>query len=153
MPAIELRPATAADEPFLRVLYYSTRSEEVAAWGWDSAMQQAFLEQQYAAYSYDRRGRAHQLNTRIVQYDGQPIGMIATASSERSVELNDIALLPYYRGRGIGSALLSAELEAAAAAGRGLFLHVLSGSPALRLYLRLGLRPIEDNGIYTLMMT
>lgn len=151
MPHIELRPATVADEPFLRELYYSTRRDEVAGWGWDEAMREAFLAQQYAARRFGEAALGARLEQRIILGDGRPLGAIAIVAHHHSTELHDIALLPHYRGQGIGTALIRAELEAAAAAGRSIFLHALSGGPALRLYLRLGFQPVEDDGIYTLM--
>jgi ribosomal protein S18 acetylase RimI-like enzyme len=153
VPLIELRPATPEDEPFLRELYFSTRREEVAAWGWDEAQQAAFLDQQYAARRFGEQQLAAALRKRIILCDGRPAGVLATVDHHRSVELHDIALLPHYRGQGVGTDLLRAEIAAAATSGRSLFLYALSGGPALRLYARLGLRLVEDDGIYTLMTT
>jgi len=44
-----LRPIRLDDEGFLFRLYASTRQEEISAWGWNQAQQEAFLHVQYTA--------------------------------------------------------------------------------------------------------
>jgi ribosomal protein S18 acetylase RimI-like enzyme len=63
----------------------------------------------------------------------------------------DIALLPEYCNRGIGTTLLRGLQSEAAAAGKPLRIHVERFSPALRLYERLGFRQIDDRGVYLFM--
>jgi len=60
----------------------------------------------------------------------------------------DIALLPEFRGRGIGTALLSALIEEAEREGKRVSIHVERYNPARRLYARLGFREAEDRGVY-----
>jgi len=52
--SIDLRAATASDEPFLFALYASTREHELAAWGWEPAQRDAFLRMQWMAQSHVR---------------------------------------------------------------------------------------------------
>jgi ribosomal protein S18 acetylase RimI-like enzyme len=63
----------------------------------------------------------------------------------------DIALLPPHRNRGIATALLRDLQTEAAAAAKSLSIHVEQFNPALRLYTRLGFRPIAEHGVYLLM--
>ena len=63
----------------------------------------------------------------------------------------DIALLPKFRGAGIGSQLLGDLQKEARVAGKALSIHVEKFNPALRLYERLDFRVLEDKGIYLLM--
>ena len=63
----------------------------------------------------------------------------------------DIALLPEYRGRGIGSRLIRRVLGQAAVDGRAVRLHVETDSPAGVLYERMGFRTVEDKGLYLFM--
>jgi len=69
------------------------------------------------------------------------------------IRIIDIALLPQYRGRGIGRAILESLLDEAASRDRGrvVRIHVEHMNPAMRLYVRLGFYEIEDKGIYKLM--
>ena len=63
----------------------------------------------------------------------------------------DIALLPDYRNRGIGSGLLRDLLEEAAVTGKRLTIHVERYNPALRLYRRMGFEPVGETGVYLLL--
>jgi Acetyltransferase (GNAT) domain len=67
------------------------------------------------------------------------------------IRIVDIALLPAYCNRGVGTTLLRGLQSEAAAAGKPLRIHVERFNPALRLYERLGFRPIEDKGVYLFM--
>src|SRR5260370_25781810 len=57
-----------------------------------------------------------------------------------------IALLPEFRGAGIGGALLRELLAEAAKTGRQVTIHVDKFNPALRLYHRLGFQIVQDAG-------
>jgi ribosomal protein S18 acetylase RimI-like enzyme len=63
----------------------------------------------------------------------------------------DIALLPEYRGMGIGTRLLRDLISESEESGKPLSIHVERFNPALRLYERLDFRTVEDKGVYLLM--
>jgi GNAT superfamily N-acetyltransferase len=137
---VRLRPAAAADEPFLRAVYAAGRAEEVAGFGWPPAAAESFLAQQFAA-----RRRAHHaaypgLAESVIEVGGQPAGRLAVQRDGTAVRLVEIALLPAYRGHGTGTLLLRRLRDEAAAAHLPLRLQVERGNPARRLYQRLGLR-------------
>jgi ribosomal protein S18 acetylase RimI-like enzyme len=67
---------------------------------------------------------------------------------ESEIRIVDIALLPDYRGNGIGTALLRDLFSEADAAGKTVTIHVERFNPALRLYERLGFSVAEDKGVY-----
>jgi ribosomal protein S18 acetylase RimI-like enzyme len=67
---------------------------------------------------------------------------------ESEIRIVDIALLPDYRGNGIGTALLRDLFSEADAAGKTVTIHVERFNPALRLYERLGFALAEDKGVY-----
>jgi len=143
--------AGPGDQSFLCTLYCSTRQDEVGAWGWDAAAAQAFLQMQWraqsAAYASQYPGAEH----RIILVDGQQAGRLLVHQTEEAVRLVDIALLPAFRGQGVGVQLLG-ELQAeAAAAGKPVRLSVFRGSPARRLYKRLGFQPAGGNEVYEQM--
>ena len=131
-----LREATPDDEPFLLEVYASTRVDELAGFGWSNDQIQAFIRMQFLARerSYPR------VDSRIILLDGRPVGRMMVDRSETSILLRDIALLSEYRNAGIGSRLIKDLIKEATAAGKPIELHVVSTSPAVRLYERLGFR-------------
>jgi ribosomal protein S18 acetylase RimI-like enzyme len=59
-----------------------------------------------------------------------------------------LALLPAYRGQGIGSSLLDALLAEGQQAQKPVTIHVEKQNRALHLYERLGFERIADRGVY-----
>ena len=133
---LNLRPATPDDEPFLLEVYASTRIDELAGLGWNDDQKQAFIKIQFLARerSYPR------VDDRIILLDGRAVGRMLVDRNEAEILLRDIALLTEYRNTGIGSRLINDLMQEAAAAGKPIKLHVVSSSPAVRLYERLGFR-------------
>jgi len=136
---IGLRAARDADLPWLRDLYASTRSAELAAVPWPEAAKRAFLDQQFAlqhAYYLSHFAGADFL---IVETAQAPLGRLYLDRSAAQHVLVDISLLPELRGQGIGTALITHAQALAQAAGCALSLHVLHANPEARcLYARLG---------------
>ncbi|HEX4007811.1 MAG TPA: GNAT family N-acetyltransferase [Acidobacteriaceae bacterium] len=87
----------------------------------------------------------------IVVCDGQPIGRRLVAGVSEGSHLIDVALLAPWRNRGIGSLLLRQLMEECAVRQHPLSLHVLDGSPAQRLYARMGFEKTETSQIYIVM--
>ena len=135
-PNLLLRAATPEDESFLLEVYASTRIDELAGLGWNDDQLRAFIKMQFMARerSYPRN------NDRIILLDGHPVGRMMVDRGEAAILLRDIALLPEYRNAGIGSRLIQELMTEATAAGKPIILHVVSTSPAVRLYERLGFR-------------
>jgi ribosomal protein S18 acetylase RimI-like enzyme len=73
-------------------------------------------------------------------------GFVDDATPELSV-----AVMPGYRGQGIGTRLLSALLDAAAERYDAVSLSVQADNPALRLYRRLGFEVVEDGSTWFTM--
>jgi ribosomal protein S18 acetylase RimI-like enzyme len=144
--SLQLRPATEADEAFLRSVYAAARVDEVAAFGWPDAQLAAFLTQQFAAQRANYRAAHPDAVEAVIEVDGQQAGRLYVDRGATLVVL-DIALLPEYRGQGIGTALLRSLQVDAAAFGVPFRLHVAHTNPARHLYERLGLRPVADDGV------
>ena len=134
-----LRPARAADLPWLRDLYASTRSAELAAVPWPEAAKRAFLDQQFALQHAHYLRHFADADFLIVETAQAPLGRLYLQRGAAQHVLVDISLLPAWRGQGVGTALIAQAQALAAAAGCALSLHVLHANPdAQRLYARLG---------------
>jgi ribosomal protein S18 acetylase RimI-like enzyme len=84
----------------------------------------------------------------VILVGGEPAGRLYVARWPEELRIVDIALLPAFRGRGIGTGLLRSLMEEADAADRPLTIHVEAGNPARSLYERLGFEVAEDRGVY-----
>jgi ribosomal protein S18 acetylase RimI-like enzyme len=142
------RPITDADAPFLYDVYASTRQEELAPLEWDEAQKTEFLQMQFRAqhaYYQEHYGGA---SFQVILWNGEPAGRLYVHRRSDEIRIIDVALLPPYRGRGIGSRILRELLIEGAALGLPVRIHVERQNPALRLYERLGFRLFEDRGVY-----
>jgi ribosomal protein S18 acetylase RimI-like enzyme len=149
---ISQRPAKPEDQEFLFELYCSTRREEVAAWGWDTSQQDAFLRMQFRAQQVSYRATMPRAVDRIVLVDGNPAGRILVDTRELEIVLADIALLLKYRGRGIGTRLIDELLRAGIRANRPVTLSVSRANlAAIRLYERLGFLAVDESELYLQM--
>jgi ribosomal protein S18 acetylase RimI-like enzyme len=148
---IRLRPVTEADRDFLLRLYASTREEELAQVEWPPGQKAVFLEQQFTAQDIHYRENYPGASLDVIEVGGAPAGRLYVARWPREIRIMDIALLPEFRGQGIGTRLLAALLEEADRDGRTLSIHVERMNPALRLYRRLGFEVREDKGVYLLL--
>lgn len=147
-----LREATMDDLPFLRELYASFRSEELAALDWPEETKRAFLNQQF-----DFQHRHYMLvfpdtDFLIVEERGTPIGRLYIDLSKRPWHIVDIGLLPDWRGWGKGSNLLKQLRLLAIEAGTGLMLHVAHHNVrAQGFYRRLSFREVESTSTHMRM--
>jgi ribosomal protein S18 acetylase RimI-like enzyme len=148
---ITLRPVVEEDEEFLCRVYGSTREPELALVDWDDTQKQAFVRQQFEAQH--RHYHQHYRNTSfdVILVGGERAGRLYVARWSSEMRIVDIALLPAFRGRGVGTKLLR-ELQAEAAdSGRKVSIHVERFNPAMSLYLRLGFQPVNEGDVYVLM--
>jgi ribosomal protein S18 acetylase RimI-like enzyme len=148
---VTLRPVTPGDEEFLYQVYASTRAGEMVLVDWTPEQKDAFLRMQFRAQSQYYREHYVGASFQMILLGDGPVGRLYVARWEREIRIMDIALLPEYCGRGIGSALLRTLLAEGQATGRRVSIHVECNNPALRLYTRLGFRHVGDHGIYYLM--
>jgi GNAT superfamily N-acetyltransferase len=133
-------------------LYASTRAEEMAmVVDWTDEQKDAFLRMQFQAQHawYQEHYIGAQFD--LLLADGVPAGRLYVHRRGSEIRLVDISLLPEFRDSGIGTSLLRRLMDEAQAAGKPLTIHVEKYNPAMRLYLRLGFKPIEDRGPYDLL--
>lgn len=107
--------------------------------GWDAGQKEAFLRQQFTAQQICHATRFLDSEDRIILEDAKPIGRLHVAREKGEVRLVDIAILPTYRGRGIGTKLLEELQDQAMRSGLPLCGSVAkSNLSAVRFYQRLG---------------
>jgi ribosomal protein S18 acetylase RimI-like enzyme len=145
---ISLRPFRPEDQEFLFKLYAGTRQQEISAWGWNSAQQEAFLRMQFTAQQKSYAMTYADAEHNIVVLDAVPIGRIMVMREREAALLVDISLLPEYRGRGIGGGLIRDLIEQCAKDRAAVRLQVLKTNPAARLYERLGFGKTGEDGLY-----
>jgi ribosomal protein S18 acetylase RimI-like enzyme len=143
-----LRAIGTDDLPFLSELYACGRAAELAPVPWSAQQKRDFLQQQFdlqhAYYEKNYPGADRWL----IGLDDQRIGRIYIYRSANDIRVMDIALMPDYQRRGIGSALLRELIEEADAMAVTITLHVEADNPAVALYRRLGFEHLEDRGVY-----
>jgi ribosomal protein S18 acetylase RimI-like enzyme len=141
---VALRPLTPADAPFVARVFASSRARMLALL--PDGMRDAIAAQQLAAQTAGYAHRHPDADVDVVLVDGEPAGRLYVAREAGAIHVVDIALLPEFRGRGTGTALLRALLEEADAGGKRVRLQVEKTNPARRLYERLGFTVAADSG-------
>lgn len=149
---VALRRAGDADREFLLQVYESTRVDEVATLPWSDEQKAAFLRMQAVAQDTDYRRHFGDETYLVVERAGEPIGRMYVHERDGTVRLVDIALLPHWRGRGIGTTLLRDLLADADRRGLRAELHVERWNPARRLYERLGFTVAGEDDVYALLV-
>ncbi|NTX26219.1 GNAT family N-acetyltransferase [Burkholderia pyrrocinia] len=128
-PAIDLRPASLEDLPFLLALRRLTMTAHLQRVGAPTDDE-----------AHDRRIRAHFEDAMIVCEGATAIGLLKVTRAAGEWHVHQIQILPARQGQGIGEAVLRELLTDAAQAHVPVSLSVLHGNPARRLYERLGFR-------------
>lgn len=148
-----IRHLTPSDQSFLREMLY--QSLFVPEGG--EPFPRAVLSQPEVSKYVEAWGRAgDQGFVAVDEGSGEPVGAVwlrLLAGAEKGYGYVDeetpelgMAVLPGYRGRGIGTALLERLLETAGAAYRKVCLSVSPENPARRLYERAGFEQVGRDG-------
>jgi ribosomal protein S18 acetylase RimI-like enzyme len=142
---LSLRPARDADGPFLRALFETARPDAAILAAWPEAIRRPFLDQQFQFQTIHYARVYPDADHMLVIADGAPIGRIIVSRQPEQWCVVDIALLPVWRGQGIGTLLVQA-IQAAARRARApcVRLSVEVRNPARRLYERLGFTAVEE---------
>jgi GNAT superfamily N-acetyltransferase len=146
---VQLRPVTASDDEFLLSVYASTREDELAQAEWAAGQKEQFLRWQLDLQRREYEARFPDAAYDIILVDQQPAGRIWVGSDDEQIRLLDIALLPQFQNRGVGTVLVRHLIEEAVRQGKVLrhMVFVLNNN-AERFYERLGFKQIEDFGAY-----
>lgn len=150
---LDLRHAATTDMPFLVDLYRSLRTEEFAAVPWPLEQKNAFFDQQFGFQHRHYLSVFPGAHFLVIECGGEPIGRLYLDAGTEHWQVIDIGLLPERRGRGIGTALLSAiQREAALAGALAVDLSVEHhNNRAQALYRHLGFDAGQDGGSHIQM--
>lgn len=134
---VSLRPTVASDESFARATHHSAYRDVVERQfgGFDSAVQDRFF-----ARGWGKPGFV------IVIYDGQEAGFARFERTPEALVVHELVLLPRFQGMGLGTELLCAAQNWAAARELPVTLQVLRENQAALLYRRLGFEPVGESG-------
>ncbi|MEJ6003445.1 GNAT family N-acetyltransferase [Paucibacter soli] len=127
MNTFALRPATAADLPFLLRLRQQTMQDHLLAAGIELSPQQ-HLER--VLYRFDV--------AQLLMVGGAAAGLLKLARDAEPWELLQIQIAPDFQGRGLGRQLIEQVIAEARRARASIRLGVLKHNPAKRLYDSLG---------------
>lgn len=148
---ITARPCDDRDEAFLYALFSSVRMDEFTALNWSPAQIEPLLRVQFSAQAQSYASTFPQATHEIICSGEEPVGRMITDSTAEAMRLVDIALIPAYRGRGTGAALVRKLQAQCAVLHKPLRLHVARTNRAIRLYERLGFVFTGETEMYRLM--
>jgi GNAT superfamily N-acetyltransferase len=146
---VEVRPVSPTDDDFLVSVYASTRADELAQAEWEEGQKEMFVRWQFDLQRREYNARFPDAAYSVILVDQQPAGRIWVGEDQDQIRLLDIALLPDFQNRGVGTVLLQRLINYAAQDGKVLrhMVFVLNNN-AERFYERLGFKLIEDLGAY-----
>ena len=147
IPGVTTRAAEAQDEAFLFQLFKAVRGPDFARIPMAPEQFDMLLNMQYMGQKMTY-GAQYPGGNQVVILDGSPIGRIWLHRAEGEHELVDIALLPEFRNRGIGTALVTEAISASRAAGVPLRCSVDIANPgSLRFHRRLGFQIVSQDEV------
>ncbi len=150
---IELHPLTSSDQSLLwEMLYHAIYVPKGT-----KPPSRAILEEADIARYAENWGQERDMGYKALEY-----GVIVGAAWLRLIQgygfvAEDIpeltiAVLPDYRGRGIGTSLLTKLIDTATQSHRGISLSVVGDNPAMNLYRRLGFEIVRFEGASCTML-
>ena len=145
---VSLRPEHEGDRDFRYQLFCDSRQPEFALLLPPDVFRQV-MAHQFQAQTVGYQGQFPQARFDIIELAGNPIGRIVVDRPGDRLHIVDHAIIPELRGRGIGTAIMRALMDEAAAQRVRVTLEVASSNdPSMRLYVRLGFVPIETTPLY-----
>jgi RimJ/RimL family protein N-acetyltransferase len=144
---LHLRPQREDDRDFCYRLFCASRPAQFALLA-PEALEQV-MTYQFHGQNLNQLARFPQASFDVIELAGEPIGRVVVDRSADGLRLVDLAIVPQWRGRGGGTAIMRALMEEAQAAKIPVRLEVAApDDPSVRLYLRLGFIPIETAAFY-----
>jgi ribosomal protein S18 acetylase RimI-like enzyme len=143
---LSMRPLVEDDMEFLWRLYSTTR-DDIAQLPLSDEQKIQFLNHQFQAQHSHYQRYFSDANFDIVLSGETRVGRLYVEYGTTEIRIIDIAILPEFRGNGIGSKLLREILERAELEKMPVRLRVEPNNPALQWYTRLGFKKIADEQI------
>jgi len=139
---LNLRDARVTDYPFLKELHHAAYREVVTRqFGkWVESEQDAWFQKGLSEAEF-----------RIIESGGIPVGAIGVHEAPDQLFLAELQILPAYQRQGLGSAVLTLELERARELGLPVRLRVLRQNQARSLYARHGFATTGETETHYLM--
>jgi ribosomal protein S18 acetylase RimI-like enzyme len=150
---VELRPLTSLDQPILWDMLYCAIYVPP---GQDPPLREVIFQPELARY-VESWGMSGDMGVLALNKE-VPVGaawlrlMHGYGFVDDGIPELSIAVLPDYRGKGIGTSLLKAIFNLAVPIYRGLSLSVTSENPALHLYERFGFQVVRSDGETKIML-
>ncbi len=152
MRSVSRRRATEEDDAFLFDLFRAVRAPEFAGALIPAAQLDLLMRIQYAGQKQSYAVQYPDSDHELVLVDGDLVGRIWFFRMPSEHRLVDIALLPEYRNRGIGSGLLRQAIANAGQSGVPLRCSVgITNAGSLRFHQRLGFRIVSQDEVYAEM--
>lgn len=138
------------DVPFLEEVYIQSRWEELAqVQYWSEDQKREFLVSQFHAQK--KHYELHYQNARfcLILIQNERAGRLYLYPVKGELRIVDISLLPKFRRKGVGTAILKDLMHITEKFQADLTIHVEMFNPAMTLYERLGfVAEGEINGVY-----
>jgi RimJ/RimL family protein N-acetyltransferase len=148
---LKFKAISEEDMAFLLHLYSTTRWQEVLQAPWDDKQRHAFLKQQFDAQHTHYQNHYSKAEYLVIIKDDLNIGRIYIDRGETSIGIIDIAFLPEFKYKGIGTLILQEIIKQAQITTKKIVIHVESFNPAYQWYEKLGFKQIEDKCVYQYM--
>ena len=154
MKLITFRPLreTCEDLEFIYQVYASTRTDEMGLVNWNEREKEAFLRMQFGLQHKQYMGNYANASFDVIFYGRMPIGRLYVDRQADDIRIIDIALLPEFCGKGLGSAIINTLTAEADQKKLSLSLHVEHNNRVLNLYERLRFERKKLVGIYFYMV-
>jgi ribosomal protein S18 acetylase RimI-like enzyme len=147
-----LRTESEGDLAFLERLYISVRWPELDPTAWPDDAKADFLRSQFGMQRRHYQTHYSDAEFAVLEQGAAQAGRLYLLRGADDFRIVDISLMPEFRGRGVGTALLGAVIQEATKKQSSVSIHVEKFNPAQRLYRRLGFVEACESGPYWLMI-
>jgi RimJ/RimL family protein N-acetyltransferase len=146
---LRLRSERPEDRTFRFRLFCDSRPPEWYQVTLEPSVREQVMRMQFEAQTKTYAARFPKARFDIVELEGEPVGRIVVNRPGVMVHVVDHAIVPGLRNRGLGTSIMQALMDEAAEARVPVRLKVADANdPSLKLYLRLGFKPIETAPFY-----